>query len=88
MGDDNRCEECERLIGTHDQPKYKVPAWICETILNQRFGGTRTISHPTKDWHICRDCCGETLLGVKPVYVPFDPNMYGPPGSMYGPLGI
>ena len=80
MGDHNHCEDCCRELGTHDQPQYKVPAWICETLLNQRLGGTPyNISHPAKDWLLCRDCCSSILLGVEPGYVPFDRNMYGPP---------
>ena len=77
----SRCEDCCRKIGTYDQPEYKVPAWICQTLLNQRLGGTPyEVSDPKEDWLLCRDCCGEILLGVKPIYVPFvDP--FGPVGN-------
>ena len=79
----SRCEDCCRALGTFGQPEYKVPAWICETLQSQRLGGTLDpVSDRTKDWILCRDCCGEILLGVKPVYVPFvDPFKFGPDGN-------
>ena len=81
MSDDIRCEDCCREIGTTLQPQYKVPAWICETLLNRRIGGTPyTVSGPTADWLLCRDCCGTILLGAEPGYMPLDRNMFGPPG--------
>ena len=56
---------------------------ICETLQSQRLGGTLDpVSDRTMDWILCRDCCGEILLDVKPVYVPFvDPFKFGPDGN-------
>ena len=84
MGDCNRCQECER--GLDSDNEYKVPAFVCETILNDRLRGrmvhyTYTISDPSKSWLLCRDCCASILLGVEPAWTPVAPDQYGPVGT-------
>ena len=82
MGDRNRCEECERALDPDNE--YKVPAFICETILNDRLRGRIkpfTISPPHKNWFLCRDCCVSTFLGLEPAWTPVDPEKYGPVGT-------
>ena len=83
MGDRNRCQECERELDPLNN-EYKVPAFICETILNARLHGRIrpfTISNPQKNWLLCRECCVSVFLGVEPSWAPFDPNMYGTEGN-------
>ena len=73
---EERCEDCERKLDLNSQ--YKVPAYICETILHSRRRGDPkplTLSPPSKSWILCRDCCAEILLNVKPTYTPFDPTL-------------
>ena len=84
MGDCNRCEECECGLDTANE--FKVPAFVCETILNERLRGRRvhytyTISDPSKVWFLCRDCCVSTFLGLEPAWTPVDPEKYGPVGT-------
>ena len=83
MGDRNRCQECERGLdpGTNE---FKVPAFVCETVLNQRLSGRikpHAISNPNKTWYLCRDCCVSIFLGIEPKWTPFDPNLYGQEGT-------
>ena len=83
MGDRNRCQECECALDPLNN-EYKVPAFICETILNARLRGRirpYTISNPQKNWFLCRDCCVSVFLGVEPGWNQFDPDMYGPVGT-------
>ena len=73
---EERCEDCERKLDQNNQ--YKVPAYICETLLHSRLRGDPTpltLSPPSKSWILCRDCCAEILLNVKPTYVPYYPSL-------------
>ena len=83
MSDRNRCRECERALDP-DTNEFKVPAFVCETVLNERLRGRIrpfAISNPRATWYLCRDCCASIFLGIEPVPTPFDPNMYGLVGT-------
>ena len=82
MCDLNRCQECERKLDHENE--FKVPAFVCETVLNERLRGRikpYTISNPQKNWFLCHDCCVSVFLGVEPVWTPVDPNKYGKEGT-------